>query len=80
MVDTFESVVSARKQKEQAKRLLSQDPSRQAALSKSLFKPLSVGIVLAQCPGGTLVTTETLSPSAMTMATLKSLGSPWPRW
>lgn len=50
-------------------------------LSQSLLsKPLSVGIVLAQCPGETLEITETLSLSAMMMATLKSLGSPWPHW
>lgn len=80
MEDTFEGVVSAWGQKEQAKRLLSQDPSRQAAFSNWLSKSLSVGIVLARCPGGTLEITETLSPSATTTATLRSLGSPWPRW
>ena len=46
----------------------------------SLSEPLSVGIVLAQCPGETLEITETLSLSAMMMATLKLLGSPWPLW
>lgn len=58
----------------------SQDPSGRVAFSNWLSKPLSVGIVLAQCPGGTPGTTETLSPSVTTMATSKSLGSLWPHW